>query len=540
MDWSAGLEELGRNSAQGKKNNEQTKQQVRAGRRRTRVRGITASRERWTQVQLYGFGTGTGIELGQMRMWRRHGVKVKRERQAKYSIIYLGTGRGRQRRCGWALGREGSRGFVGKAKEGGGRFVLQPDADVGRREEGEWASTRRVGREACARGREGRRKAFRKVKDGGGGACALSRTRGHGGRGDIHHRGGDRDVEGVSAHCVSVGLWGHSTGSLSAPAQKIQGRKEAVWRQDGCDRINIGSWSGLDAGRRSVIIITAAWQTRRNWATHEITSQAGGLHGTVRRASTSPQSGQSCRVEDGREGRALVSTRSDQSPATSACSKSSKGIGDGSCSYGLEDSDDIMMSNHHHRPRAYRARESHLQSQDYVLREVPGCCTGGAGACGPCLGAALANQDNAQFLSRVNLPFVSTTTGTVDPLRLPVLASWTRASSLKHVLVKIRKCVFPFLIVLPLIPRRIITTSFPGRFSLYSFGPLPSTFHPSLLILPPLSRPFFAFRSPPLRGQSSHTQQRNGLPRKPQAPPAARGQHVLISNHHMHFVLYVG
>ncbi|KAJ7740794.1 hypothetical protein B0H16DRAFT_1728797 [Mycena metata] len=46
-----------------------------------------------------------------------------------------------------------------------------------------------------------------------------------------------------------------------------------------------------------------------------------------------------------------------------------------------------------------------------------------------------------QFLSRVNLPFVSTTTGTVDPARLPVLASWTRASSLEHVLVEIRKYV---------------------------------------------------------------------------------------------------
>ncbi|KAJ7740793.1 hypothetical protein B0H16DRAFT_1464693 [Mycena metata] len=50
-----------------------------------------------------------------------------------------------------SLGREGSRGFVGKAKDGGGRFVLQPDADVGRREEGKWASTRGVGREARGR-----------------------------------------------------------------------------------------------------------------------------------------------------------------------------------------------------------------------------------------------------------------------------------------------------------------------------------------------------------------------------------------------------
>ncbi|KAJ7740804.1 hypothetical protein B0H16DRAFT_1566245 [Mycena metata] len=44
-----------------------------------------------------------------------------------------------------------------------------------------------------------------------------------------------------------------------------------------------------------------------------------------------------------------------------------------------------------------------------------------------------------QSLSRVKLPFVSATTGTVDPARLPFLASWTRASSLEHVLVEIRK-----------------------------------------------------------------------------------------------------
>ena len=70
--------------------------------------------------------------------------------------------------------------------------------------------------------------------------------------------------------------------------------------------------------------------------------------------------------------------------------KGEKGIGDGSCSYGLEDGDDILMSNWNgtiigpghvsDRPESLlnlssifalsfisdRARESHLQSQDHM------------------------------------------------------------------------------------------------------------------------------------------------------------------------------
>ncbi|KAJ7697089.1 hypothetical protein B0H16DRAFT_1646863, partial [Mycena metata] len=61
------------------------------------------------------------------------------------------------------------------------------------------------------------------------------------------------------------------------------------------------------------------------------------------------------------------------------------------------------------------------ENRIYRLRAVPGCCPGGA------------------VPSRVNLPFISATTGTVNPARLPVLASWMRARSLEYVLVEIRK-----------------------------------------------------------------------------------------------------
>ncbi|KAJ7675761.1 UBC-like protein [Mycena polygramma] len=104
--------------------------------------------------------------------------------------------------------------------------------------------------------------------------------------------------------------------------------------------------------------------------------------------------------------------------------KGEKGIGDGSCSYGLEDSDDIMMSNWNGTiiGPGHTVHENRIYSLKITCGE---------------------NYPDApptvQFLSRVNLPFVAPTTGAVDPTRLPVLASWSRASSLEHVLVEIRK-----------------------------------------------------------------------------------------------------
>ena len=46
------------------------------------------------------------------------------------------------------------------------------------------------------------------------------------------------------------------------------------------------------------------------------------------------------------------------------------------------------------------------------------------------------------FVSRVNLPFVNPTNGKVDPNKLPVLANWTRASTLETLLIEIRRWVY--------------------------------------------------------------------------------------------------
>jgi len=104
--------------------------------------------------------------------------------------------------------------------------------------------------------------------------------------------------------------------------------------------------------------------------------------------------------------------------------KGEKGIGDGSCSYGLEDGDDIMMSNWNGTiiGPGHTVHENRI----YSLKIN-------------CGGSYPDKPPDVQFLSRVNLPFVSQVNGKVDPSKLPVLANWNRNNSLETVLVEIRR-----------------------------------------------------------------------------------------------------
>ncbi|KAF8269694.1 ubiquitin-conjugating enzyme/RWD-like protein [Lactarius quietus] len=104
--------------------------------------------------------------------------------------------------------------------------------------------------------------------------------------------------------------------------------------------------------------------------------------------------------------------------------KGEKGIGDGSCSYGLEDSDDILMSNWNGTiiGPGHTVHENRIYSLKIFCGErYP------------------ESPPTIQFISRVNLPFVSQIDGKVDPAKLPVLSNWTRASSIETVLVEIRR-----------------------------------------------------------------------------------------------------
>ncbi|KAF7322101.1 UBIQUITIN-CONJUGAT-2 domain-containing protein [Mycena kentingensis (nom. inval.)] len=104
--------------------------------------------------------------------------------------------------------------------------------------------------------------------------------------------------------------------------------------------------------------------------------------------------------------------------------KGEKGIGDGSCSYGLEDPDDIMMTQWNGTiiGPGHTVHENRIYSLKIACGEnypdVP---------------------PTIQFLSRVNVPFISQTDGTVDPHKLAVLAHWTRAHSIETVLVEMRR-----------------------------------------------------------------------------------------------------
>ena len=103
--------------------------------------------------------------------------------------------------------------------------------------------------------------------------------------------------------------------------------------------------------------------------------------------------------------------------------KGEKGIGDGSCSYGLEDGDDITMTSWNgtiigpghtvHENRIYSLKIT--CGDDYPDKP-------------PVIA----------FLSKVNLPFVGPT-GQVDPNKLPILANWVRQTTLEHILVQMRR-----------------------------------------------------------------------------------------------------
>ncbi|KAJ7722679.1 hypothetical protein B0H16DRAFT_1473200 [Mycena metata] len=135
----------------GKENNQRTKAASTSRPEtytRTRYRRIERALDSSAVIWVWDWDQGrVAADADVLMRGRRHGVKGKRERQAKYSIIYRdGTRKAEEVRLGFWEGWEAE-----------GLWEKQKRAVGGRREEGEWASTRRVGREACARGREGGR-----------------------------------------------------------------------------------------------------------------------------------------------------------------------------------------------------------------------------------------------------------------------------------------------------------------------------------------------------------------------------------------------
>ncbi|KAG9008474.1 E2 ubiquitin-conjugating protein mms2 [Tulasnella sp. JGI-2019a] len=104
--------------------------------------------------------------------------------------------------------------------------------------------------------------------------------------------------------------------------------------------------------------------------------------------------------------------------------KGEKGIGDGSCSYGLDDGDDMMMSSWNGTiiGPGHTVHENRI----YSLKIY----------CGP---SYPTNAPDISFLSRINLPCVNQTTGKVDTSKLACLAGWRNTYSLETILVELRK-----------------------------------------------------------------------------------------------------
>jgi len=104
--------------------------------------------------------------------------------------------------------------------------------------------------------------------------------------------------------------------------------------------------------------------------------------------------------------------------------KGEKGIGDGSCSYGLDNSDDNTLTDWNGTiiGPGHTVHENRI----YSLRIT--------------CGEEYPDQPpTVQFLSRVNLSFVSQVDGKVDRNKLPVLADWNRTKTLETLLVEIRR-----------------------------------------------------------------------------------------------------
>ncbi|KAF9430058.1 E2 ubiquitin-conjugating protein mms2 [Podila epigama] len=101
-----------------------------------------------------------------------------------------------------------------------------------------------------------------------------------------------------------------------------------------------------------------------------------------------------------------------------------KGIGDGSCSYGLADTDDIMMSNWNGTilGPGHTVHENRI----YSLKIH----------CGPSYPDI---PPTVHFVSRVNLPCVNQTNGLVDASKLSCLSNWKRQYGMETILLDIRR-----------------------------------------------------------------------------------------------------
>ncbi|KAH6647712.1 ubiquitin-conjugating enzyme [Truncatella angustata] len=104
--------------------------------------------------------------------------------------------------------------------------------------------------------------------------------------------------------------------------------------------------------------------------------------------------------------------------------KGEKGMGAEACSYGLDNPEDLLMSDWNgtilgpphsvHENRIYSVK---MHCSDQYPDKPP----------------------TVQFVSMVNLPCVNQRNGVVDPSQLPCLANWKRENTMETVLIELRR-----------------------------------------------------------------------------------------------------
>ncbi|KAI9291949.1 UBC-like protein [Neoconidiobolus thromboides FSU 785] len=104
--------------------------------------------------------------------------------------------------------------------------------------------------------------------------------------------------------------------------------------------------------------------------------------------------------------------------------KGEKGIGDGACSYGLADGDDMNLTNWFGTILG-PVNSAHI-NRIYNLRIV----------CGPNYPDA---PPELYFISKINMTCVNQQNGKVEPSKLGCLANWRRDFSLETVLTELRR-----------------------------------------------------------------------------------------------------
>lgn len=104
--------------------------------------------------------------------------------------------------------------------------------------------------------------------------------------------------------------------------------------------------------------------------------------------------------------------------------KGEKGLGSESCSYGLQDLDDLTMT--YWNGTVLGPPNSVHSNRIYFLTIE-------------CNESYPENPPIVKFQSKINLPCVDQTTGLVDPKKFKTLGEWKRSYSIEIVLLELRK-----------------------------------------------------------------------------------------------------